>query len=44
MGRTGRVGSRELIIAPYAIAYRSRKSVIEIPGIIHGVRRWPDSF
>ena len=45
MGRTGRVaGSRELVIAPYVVAYRSRKSVIEILGIIHGARRWPDSF
>jgi toxin ParE1/3/4 len=45
MGRTGRVaGSRELVIAPFVIAYRSRKSVIEILGIIHGARRWPDSF
>jgi plasmid stabilization system protein ParE len=45
MGRPGRVaGSRELVIAPYVIAYRSRKSAIEILGIIHGARRWPDSF
>lgn len=45
MGRSGRVaGSRELVNAPYVIAYRSRKSVIEILGIIHGARRWPDSF
>jgi toxin ParE1/3/4 len=45
MGRTGRVaGSRELVITPYVIAYRSRKSIIEILGIIHGARRWPDSF
>ena len=45
MGRSGRVaGSRELVIAPYVVAYRSRKSAIEIPGIIHGARRWPDSF
>ena len=45
MGRTGRVaGTRELVIAPYVIAYRSRKSVIEILAIIHGARRWPDSF
>ena len=45
MGRRGRVaGSRELVVAPYVIAYRSRKSVIEILGIIHGARRWPDAF
>jgi toxin ParE1/3/4 len=45
MGRAGRVaGSRELVITPYVIAYRSRKSVIEMLGIIHGARRWPDSL
>ena len=45
MGRTGRVpGTRELVLAPYVIAYRSRKSVIDILGIIHGARRWPDAF
>jgi toxin ParE1/3/4 len=45
MGRAGRVtGTRELVIAPYVIAYRSRKSVVEILGIIHGARRWPDAF
>ncbi len=45
MGRTGRViGTRELVVAPYVIAYRSRKSAIEILGIIHEARRWPDSF
>ena len=45
MGRLGRVaGSRELVIAPYVIAYRSRKSMIEILAIIHGSRRWPDYF
>jgi toxin ParE1/3/4 len=45
MGRTGRVaGSRELVIAPYVIAYRCRKSVIEVLGIMHGSRRWPDFF
>lgn len=45
MGRTGRLaGSRELVIAPYVIAYRSRKSVIEILGIVHGALRWPDCF
>jgi len=45
MGRTGRVaGSRELVIALYVIAYRCRKSVIEVLGIMHGSRRWPDFF
>ena len=45
MGRKGRVaGTRELIIAPYVVGYRARKTVIDILAIIHGARRWPDSF
>jgi len=45
MGRTGRVpATRELVMPPYVIAYRSRKSDIEILSIIHGARRWPDAF
>lgn len=45
MGRNGRVaGTRELVIAPYVIAYRARKSSIHVVAIIHGARRWPDSF
>ncbi len=45
LGRTGRVaGTRELVVAPYVVAYRSSKAVIEIVAIIHGARRWPESF
>ncbi len=45
MGRKGRVaGTRELVIAPHVVAYRARKASIEILAIIHGARRWPDSF
>jgi toxin ParE1/3/4 len=45
MGRKGRVaGTRELVIAPYVVAYRAGKTAIEILAIIHGARRWPDSF
>ncbi len=45
MGRKGRIaGIRELAIAPYLIAYRARKTAIDILAIIHGARRWPDSF
>lgn len=45
MGRKGRIaGTRELVIAPYLIAYRARKTAIDILAIIHGARRWPDSF
>jgi toxin ParE1/3/4 len=45
MGRRGRMaGTRELIAYPYIIAYRAKKGAIEIIAIIHGSRRWPDSF
>jgi toxin ParE1/3/4 len=45
MGRRGRVaGTRELIVAPYVVAYRITKGAIEIVAIIHAARRWPDSF
>jgi len=45
MGRRGRVaGTRELVIAPYVVAYRTAKASIEILAIIHGARRWPDAF
>ena len=45
MGRKGRAaGTRESIVSPYVIAYRATRGAIEILGIIHGARRWPDSF
>jgi toxin ParE1/3/4 len=45
LGRKGRVaGTRELLIAPYVVAYRTTKAAIEVLAIIHGARRWPDSF
>lgn len=45
MGRTGRVpGTRELVMAPFVVAYRTFRSTIEVLAIIHGARRWPDSF
>ena len=45
MGRQGRIaGTRELVIAPYVVAYCPRKTSIDVLAIIHGARRWPDSF
>ncbi|MEO8049238.1 MAG: type II toxin-antitoxin system RelE/ParE family toxin [Acidobacteriota bacterium] len=45
MGRRGRVaGTRELVVAPSVVAYRARKTSIDVLAIIHGARRWPDSF
>jgi toxin ParE1/3/4 len=43
-GRPGRCsGTRELIVpgTPYIVAYRARKSMIEVLAIIHTSRLWP---
>ena len=47
IGRSGRVtGSRELVIAgtPYIVAYRVRGRTVELLGVVHTSRRWPDRF
>ena len=45
MGRKGRVpGTRELIITPYIVAYRTKGTALEVVAIIHSARRWPDYF
>jgi toxin ParE1/3/4 len=45
MGRRGRVaGIREFIVSPFIVAYRVKRDAIEVVAIIHGARRWPDSF
>ncbi|MBI4218419.1 MAG: type II toxin-antitoxin system RelE/ParE family toxin [Elusimicrobia bacterium] len=47
LGRHGRVeGTRELIISgtPFIVPYRTKKNRIELLAIIHGSRRWPDTF
>ena len=45
MGREGRVaGTRELVVPPYVVAYSLTGDVIEILAILHGARKWPDSF
>jgi len=45
MGRKGRVpDTRELIISPYIVVYRTKATTLELLAIIHSARRWPDSF
>jgi addiction module RelE/StbE family toxin len=47
IGREGRVkGTRELVIAgtPYVVAYRVRRSRIDILAVFHGARKWPEEF
>ena len=47
IGRRGRVqGTRELVVpdTPFIIAYLVSKNSVEILAVIHGARRWPESF
>ena len=46
-GRAGRVeGTRELVITdtPYLVAYRIQGEWIDVLAVLHGSRRWPESF
>jgi toxin ParE1/3/4 len=46
-GRPGRIeGTREVVVAPtpFLIAYRIRRSKIEILSLLHGARKWPGQF
>jgi toxin ParE1/3/4 len=47
LGRLGRLdGTRELIITgtPFIVFYRLRKSQVEILGVLHAARKWPDAL
>ncbi|HYA81180.1 MAG TPA: type II toxin-antitoxin system RelE/ParE family toxin [Methylocystis sp.] len=47
IGRPGRVPeTRELVVAntPYIAPYRVRGDVVQILAVLHGARRWPESF
>lgn len=47
LGRPGRLkGTRELMIVgtPYLVPYRIKKDQIQILAVMHGARRWPDTF
>ena len=46
-GRTGRIpGTRELVVpdTPWILAYRIRRGFVDILGVIHGARKWPDDL
>lgn len=46
-GRPGRIeGVRELVVVgtPFIVPYRVRGNRVEILGVIHGARRWPDNL
>jgi toxin ParE1/3/4 len=46
LGRQGRIdGTRELVITgtPFIVFYRLRKSQVEILGVLHAARKWPDA-
>jgi toxin ParE1/3/4 len=46
-GRVGRVeGTREAVVprSPYIVVYRVSDQAVEVIGIWHGARLWPDSF
>jgi len=47
MGRPGRVlDTRELVVphTPFTIAYRVSSETVEIVGVLHQARQWPDRF
>ena len=47
MGRTGRIrGTREIVVSgtPFVIAYRPGNEHLDLLAIMHGARKWPDSF
>jgi len=47
LGRSGRItATRELVLhpLPFLLAYRIRRSKIEIIALLHGSRKWPTKF
>ena len=46
-GRAGRnEGTREAVVprSPYIVVYRVTEQAVEVLGIWHGARQWPESF
>lgn len=45
IGRPGRVrGTRELVVAPFIVAYEVTDELVVILAVLRGRRRWPRSF
>jgi len=47
LGRKGRLeGTRELVITgtPFIVFYRLQENQIEILGVLHAARKWPDAL
>jgi addiction module RelE/StbE family toxin len=47
LGREGRLeGTQELAITgtPFIVFYRIRRNQVEILGVLHAARKWPDSI
>ena len=47
LGRTSRVaGTRELVVSgtPFILVYRLDDQTVELLGVIHSARRWPQRF
>jgi toxin ParE1/3/4 len=46
-GRMGRIpGTRELVVpgTPWILPYRIRRGFVDVLGVIHGARKWPDEL
>jgi addiction module RelE/StbE family toxin len=47
LGRTGRLEeTRELVVTgtPFIVFYRLQKSQVEILGVLHAARKWPEAL
>jgi addiction module RelE/StbE family toxin len=45
LGRPGRVrGTRELVVAPFIVAYELAEDLIVVLTVLRGHRRWPRTF
>ena len=44
-GRSGRVaGTRELVVAPYIVAYRVKAGAVQVLRVLHAARNWSGSL